>query len=133
MLPYFQNVYANIQALRARHSDINIVLNLLNLELSKSIKKEEDKSHFQSIKFENVYFKYHNVDNYCIQNFNFEICQGDRLAIIGESGSGKTTLSNLIKGLYLPEKGRIILNGNKIINTSNISLLRKYIANVSTR
>ncbi len=129
MLPYFQNAYANIQALRSRYSDISIVLNLLNIETQETDDNFKDFK-FKSLMFDNVYFKFKNNDNYTLENLNFEIKKGERIAIIGESGSGKTTLSNLIKGLLLASKGKVLLNG-KIIDQNNIFLIKSLIAHVS--
>jgi putative ATP-binding cassette transporter len=39
---------------------------------------------------------------------------GEIVFIVGGNGSGKTTLAKVITGLYAPESGEILLNGNKI-------------------
>lgn len=43
-----------------------------------------------------------------VDKVNFEIEQGDLIAIVGASGSGKTTLLHLLSGLDKPTSGRII-------------------------
>lgn len=47
-----------------------------------------------------------------------QINHGEILAILGENGSGKTTLMNMIAGIYFPDDGEILINGQKAIISS---------------
>jgi ATP-binding cassette subfamily B protein len=80
-----------------------------------------------SIKFENVTFSYPGTQNKVLKNINFEITEGQTVAIVGTTGSGKTTLTKLISRLYDVDDGRILIDG---IDARNISLesLRDQIA-----
>lgn len=49
-----------------------------------------------------------------LKDLNFEIKQGEKVAIIGPSGSGKTTLLNLLGTLDLPEQGKIFFDGKDL-------------------
>jgi putative ABC transport system ATP-binding protein len=49
-----------------------------------------------------------------LHGLNFEVPQGDFVALMGPSGSGKTTLLNLIGGLDLPTAGEITVAGERI-------------------
>ena len=44
--------------------------------------------------------------------------KGEILALLGENGAGKTTLMNILYGLYQPDEGEILVNGEKIMVTS---------------
>jgi ABC-type lipoprotein export system ATPase subunit len=57
-----------------------------------------------------------------LKELNFEIKQGDKVAIVGPSGSGKTTLLNLIGALDQPESGKVIFEGKDITGYSKIEL-----------
>lgn len=45
---------------------------------------------------------------------NLTVRKGEILALLGENGSGKTTLMNMLSGIYKPDGGRIIVNGNEV-------------------
>lgn len=45
---------------------------------------------------------------------NFDIQAGETLAIVGDNGSGKTTLADLLVGVLAPQKGQILLNGQRL-------------------
>ena len=62
------------------------------------------------IEFKDIKFKYEKTDKYILDNFNFKINSGDRIAIIGESGSGKSTLVKTIIGLLSPESGNLLID-----------------------
>ena len=49
-----------------------------------------------------------------LSNITFDLPAGQILGLIGPNGAGKTTLFNLITGLYLPSKRRIIFEGKDI-------------------
>ncbi|MDD7592697.1 MAG: ABC transporter ATP-binding protein [Peptoniphilaceae bacterium] len=46
-----------------------------------------------------------------LRDMNFEVQEGEFVAIMGESGSGKTTLLNILAGLMQPTTGEVALNG----------------------
>ncbi|HNR24359.1 MAG TPA: ABC transporter ATP-binding protein [Candidatus Bipolaricaulis anaerobius] len=52
-----------------------------------------------------------------VNEVTFEVAKGEILGIIGPNGAGKTTLINVISGLYLPDAGRILLDGRDITFT----------------
>jgi simple sugar transport system ATP-binding protein len=45
---------------------------------------------------------------------NFDLRRGEVHALLGENGAGKSTLMNILYGLYTPDSGEILLNGNHI-------------------
>lgn len=67
-----------------------------------------------NIQFDNVSFSYHDKD--ILKNLNFEIVNGNSIAIVGPSGAGKTTILKLIKRLYEPSAGEILLEKENVKN-----------------
>ena len=65
-----------------------------------------------------------------LENVNFSVESGQRLALLGRSGSGKSTLMNVLAGLLLPERGSVIWQGSDITRLSDaerVSLRRQTI------
>ncbi|MGB1667773.1 MAG: ATP-binding cassette domain-containing protein [Pseudohongiellaceae bacterium] len=49
-----------------------------------------------------------------LTQISLQVKRGEQLAILGSSGSGKTTLLNLLGGLDLPSRGRVIIAGQDL-------------------
>ncbi|MBN2256056.1 MAG: ABC transporter ATP-binding protein [Deltaproteobacteria bacterium] len=49
-----------------------------------------------------------------VNAFDAQVHRGEICSIIGPNGAGKTTVFNAVTGIYTPEKGRIVFNGNDI-------------------
>lgn len=46
---------------------------------------------------------------------NMKIRRGEILSLLGENGSGKTTLMNMLSGIYYPDGGQILVNGQEVL------------------
>ena len=66
------------------------------------------------IKVENVSFKYKNSDTMILDNLNFEVKDGETIAIVGQNGSGKSTIGKLISGIIKLKQGNITIDGLKL-------------------
>lgn len=62
-----------------------------------------------------------------LKNVNFQVMEGEYVAIMGESGSGKTTLLNILASLDKPTEGTVLLDGKDItsIREKEISAFRR--------
>ena len=52
------------------------------------------------------------------KDINLTVEKGEILAVLGENGSGKTTLMNMIAGIYHPDEGEILVNGERVVINS---------------
>ncbi len=60
----------------------------------------------------------HNLKKYfatqkAVDDISFEIKQGSIFGLLGPNGAGKTTLLRMITGIFYPDQGHIIFNGQK--------------------
>jgi subfamily B ATP-binding cassette protein HlyB/CyaB len=63
------------------------------------------------IDFEDVHFRYSPDGPVILHDINLHITAGEVIGIVGRSGSGKSTLARLMQRLYVPERGRIRIDG----------------------
>lgn len=77
----------------------------------------------KEIKFEEVSFGYKEGLN-ILDQVNFTIKKGQKVAIVGVSGAGKSTLVNLLLKLFLPKSGRILMDGIDIADLKTGSLTK---------
>lgn len=61
--------------------------------------------------FDNVLFRYAPNRAPVLNNISFQCRPGEVIGIVGRSGSGKSTLTKLIQRLYVPESGRVLIDG----------------------
>lgn len=52
--------------------------------------------------------------NFSLKGINFEIQSGEYFVVLGPNGAGKTLLLETIAGIFKPDSGRILLNGEDI-------------------
>ncbi len=67
-----------------------------------------------AVAFSGVTFRYRPDRPEVLRNINLEIKPGEVIGIVGRSGSGKSTLTKLIQRLYVPESGRILIDGTDL-------------------
>lgn len=75
-------------------------------------------------------FRYSEDESWIIHGINFNVPEGQSVAIVGATGCGKTTLMNLLLGNLTPEHGEIKIGGQNInnIDASKIKHLIAYVA-----
>jgi ATP-binding cassette subfamily B protein len=66
---------------------------------------------FARLAFEGVGFTHLTAAEPAVQDVSFEVRRGETVALVGPSGAGKTTLVKLLVGLYRPQRGRIVYDG----------------------
>ena len=66
------------------------------------------------VSFKNVSFTYEGQPDPVLNDINFNLNAGDRLAIVGHIGSGKTTILRLLCGLHPPDKGGVLIDNADI-------------------
>lgn len=78
------------------------------------------------IEFDRVCFRYRPDSPDVLKQVSFSIPRGSKIGIVGASGSGKSTLMKLVQRLYVPESGRVLIDG---IDTAQVepSWLRQQI------
>ena len=70
-----------------------------------------DVGEIESLRFEDVSFRYRGAAEDALDHIGFEAKLGDTVAFVGPSGSGKSTLVKLLVGLYAPTGGVITIDG----------------------
>lgn len=63
------------------------------------------------ITLDNITFRYTPDGKNVLDKMSVKIAPGMKVGIVGRSGSGKSTLTKLIQRLYLPENGRVLIDG----------------------
>jgi subfamily B ATP-binding cassette protein HlyB/CyaB len=63
------------------------------------------------IEFDDVTFRYRAGGREALRRINLSVNAGEVIGIVGPSGSGKSTLTKLAQRLYVPESGRILVDG----------------------
>jgi ABC-type multidrug transport system fused ATPase/permease subunit len=66
------------------------------------------------VEFRDVWFRYPGSQDWIIQGLSLTILPGQTLALVGPSGGGKSTISALLLGLYRPQRGDILVNGQPL-------------------
>jgi subfamily B ATP-binding cassette protein HlyB/CyaB len=63
------------------------------------------------VTFDHVSFRYRIDGPEILHDVSFSISAGQVVGIVGASGSGKSTVAKLIQRLYVPERGRVLIDG----------------------
>jgi subfamily B ATP-binding cassette protein MsbA len=82
----------------------------------------------ETLIFKNVHFNY--GDKEVLNNINFTINKGQKVALVGPSGGGKSTLMDLIPRFYDPKSGSILIDNHNLTDVTSDSI-RKLLGTVS--
>lgn len=77
------------------------------------------------VEFDNVSFQYAGAEAPVLHDVSFTAFPGTTTALIGATGSGKTTALSLIPRLYLPTKGRVLLDGTDIAEMARKDVVKR--------
>lgn len=67
-----------------------------------------------AVTFERVRFRYQPAGPLVLDELSLAIRPGEVIGIVGPSGSGKSTLAKLVQRLYVPEAGRVLVDGTDL-------------------
>ncbi|OFQ53083.1 ABC transporter ATP-binding protein [Corynebacterium sp. HMSC074H12] len=77
------------------------------------------------VEFDDVTFQYAGAEAPVLHDVSFTATPGTTTALIGATGSGKTTALSLIPRLYLPTKGRVLLDGTDIADMARKDVVKR--------
>lgn len=77
------------------------------------------------IEFDRVRFRYRVDGQEVLSGISLKIAAGEVIGVVGRSGSGKSTLARLVQRLYVPEQGRVLIDGMDLAQIDTTSLRRQ--------
>ena len=124
LLPSLNRIIGSYEKFRVCKFQINTIYTQINLPFNNNNIIDQKKElinlkEFESLKLENINFKYHGNLKYILKNISFKINKGDYIGIVGKTGSGKSTLIDLITGLLNPTSGNIKINDTNLQECKN--------------
>jgi len=63
-----------------------------------------------------------------VNDISFDVEENEIFSIIGPNGSGKTTIFNLISGIYRPDKGAVLMEGENMVGKTPDRIAKRGIA-----
>ncbi len=123
LIPSFNTITSSIARIKYLHPAFRLISQQIkeasiNIQINKN--SSNDKISNSSLNFKNklelknIDYFYPNSKKKIIDNLSLEISFGEIVGIIGQSGAGKSTLIDIITGLLIPSKGKVIIDGNEI-------------------
>ena len=116
-----------LSALSRIYSQLSVVSKIKNLPLAPNLKLNSKNP--PNIVFKKVSFSYTDKIK-ALDNINFFIGSGSKVALVGQSGAGKSSIIDLISRFYDPLSGEIFINQQSLKDV-NLNSLRDNIALVS--
>lgn len=131
LLPVMQQGYSSWAQIKGAQGFLKDTLDLLEQEYSSPPEKENSvKLEFSnSIILKDISFNYQGTVNPVLKGINLTINKGDRIGFIGSTGCGKSTLLDLVMGLLIPSKGKLLVDDVEITK-NNINSWQSHIAHV---
>ncbi|MEC5424040.1 ABC transporter ATP-binding protein [Virgibacillus sp. C22-A2] len=86
----------------------------------KELINDGNKVFIDSIKLEEVSYRYPDQGECAVENVSLTIPIGQSVAFVGESGAGKTTIIDIILGLLEPEKGNMLVDDKSLIQQKSL-------------
>jgi ATP-binding cassette subfamily B protein len=74
------------------------------------------------IRFEAVGFRYAEAGAAVFEDLTVDIAPGQTVALVGPSGGGKSSFVKLLLGLYRPQQGRILIDGQDVAHCTRASI-----------
>ena len=106
--PALESAYDNI---------VNGGLRDLVEEETDSKEKDDEEVHFEnSIDVDSITWRYSDDLPNVLKDLDIEIHKGEAIGFVGESGAGKTTLADILLGLFVPQAGRVTVDGKSIFD-----------------
>lgn len=82
-----------------------------------------------SVTFEHIDFRYRIDAPLALHDVSLKVMAGQVIGIVGPSGSGKSTLTKLLQRLYVPEAGRVLIDGIDL-TVADVAWLRRQVGSV---
>ena len=116
LLPLMQQLYGNWSVVMGSRATLADVLALLDQALPPNADKPEPEplAFKDSIRIENLCFRYGSDGPWVLNGINLKISKGARIGFVGSTGSGKSTALDLVMGLLEPTHGQILVDGQPV-------------------
>jgi len=130
-LPSINQLFASIVQLKSSipyiksfEDEIDLIIKEKNI-----VNYEEEIKFNKRIVLKNIYFSYQKESVFNIENLNIQIDKNSFVGICGKSGSGKTTIVDLLAGIYMPNKGSLMIDETEI-NDPKLNNFKKIVSYV---
>jgi len=119
MIPSLNKIIAATQSIKYNQNSLNLIYDEIRLfsNINNQYHLNDNFKFKNEIEFDKLYFGF-SKDKIVLSNINLKIKYGQTVGLIGESGSGKSTLVDLIIGLHEPNSGKILIDGDSNLHST---------------
>jgi ATP-binding cassette subfamily B protein len=131
LLPLLNILYSNWSSFVGGKGSLLAVVELINHPVPEDVDLPNPKTLIfkNSIRFDNVHFKYKSGASTVLDGINFSITKGSRIGFVGSTGSGKSTALDLFMALLEPTEGRILID-EEVLTSQNRRSWQQILAHV---
>lgn len=121
LLPSVQQYFRSLTKLKYSAPATEKIIAEFSLEKNAETLPDPDLPHMpftRSVRLEDVWYTYPDKDTPVLKGISLEIPKNTVAGFCGQTGSGKTTTIDVILGLLIPQKGRLVVDGTEITDAN---------------